>query len=93
MQCVKEMVEARYGIGVVAAAYALAPVAHRLEPNVKVITAERDWLVPLSDLITVGTAVGGDEVSVPGFDHIQLHDSPETRELLRLHFNAVALER
>jgi hypothetical protein len=93
MECVREMIEAQYSSSVVAAAYALAPVAHQLDPKVKVITAERDWLVPLSNLVTAGTAVDGDEVAVPGLDHTQLHDSPEARELLRSHFNAVADKR
>jgi hypothetical protein len=86
MQCLKELVERKYGKQVVAAAYALAPVARKLDKEVAVMTGRHDFMVPFSDFVYPGRAVRGRTVTVPGLDHFMIQNSPEARELLAEYF-------
>lgn len=86
MQCVKTLVEEKYRPERIAAAYALSPVAHRLDADVIVLIGDRDWMVPISDLLSRGRAVRGMPVTVPGLDHFAIQDSPEALAVLREYF-------
>jgi pimeloyl-ACP methyl ester carboxylesterase len=86
MQSVKTIVEKRYGPERIVAAYALSPVAHWLDPEVLVLIGDRDWMVPISDLLCRGEAVAGEIVNVPGLDHFAIQNSPDALAALRRHF-------
>jgi hypothetical protein len=93
MQCVKDLVTERYGKDAIAASYALAPVAHQLDSDVEVIISDKDIIVRLANTLSPGKAVRGKAVKVPGLDHIRMHKSPETRQLLVEHFASALKER
>jgi hypothetical protein len=86
MQCLKELVEQKYGKQVVAAAYALSPVARKLDNEVAVMTGRHDFMVPFSDFVYPGKAVRGTTVTVPGLDHFMIQNSPDARKLLAEYF-------
>jgi len=86
MQCLKELVEQKYGKQVVAAAYALSPVARKLDKEVAVMTGRHDFMVPFSDFVFPGKAVRGMTVIVPGLDHFMIQNSPDARKLLSEYF-------
>jgi hypothetical protein len=86
MQCLKGMVEQKCGKQVIAAAYALAPVARRLDQDVAVVSARHDWMVPLSDFLYPGRGVRGTRVTVPGLSHFMIHNSLEARKVLADRF-------
>jgi hypothetical protein len=86
LQCLKELVEQKYGKQVVAAAYALAPVARKLDGDVAVMTGRHDFMVPFSDFVFPGKAVRGKTVTVPGLDHFMIQNSPDARKLLAEYF-------
>jgi hypothetical protein len=86
MQCLKELVEQKYGKQVVAAAYALAPVARKLDEEVAVMTGRHDFMVPISNCVYPGRAVRGTTVAVPGLDHFMIQNSPDARKLLSEYF-------
>jgi hypothetical protein len=86
MQCLKELIEQKYGKQVVAAAYALGPVARKLDKEVAVMTGRHDFMVPFSDFVFPGKAVRGTTVTVPGLDHFMIQNSPDARKLLAEYF-------
>jgi hypothetical protein len=86
MQCLKELVEQKYGKQVVAAAYALSPVARKLDKDVAVLTGRHDFMVRFSDFVYPGKAVRGTTVTVPGLDHFMIQNSPDARKLLAEYF-------
>jgi hypothetical protein len=90
MECLKVMVEKKYGKQVVVAAYALAPVARRLDNDVAVVSARRDFMVFLSDLLYPGRAVRGTPVTVPVCNHFLIHMSPNARKVLAEYFAFVS---
>jgi hypothetical protein len=90
MQCLKVMVEKKYGKQVIAAAYALASPARRLDKDVVVMSARHDFILSLSDFVYPGRAVRGTPVTVPGLNHFMIHDSPDTRKVLAEYFAFVS---
>jgi len=86
MQCLKEMVGKKYGKQVIAAAYALAPVARKLDKDVMVVSARHDFMVALSDFLYPGRGVRGIAVTVPGLSHFMIHDNPDARKVLADYF-------
>jgi hypothetical protein len=90
MQCLKEMVEKKYGKQVIAAAYVLAPVVRRVDSDVAVVSARHDCVVPFSDFLYPGRAVRGTPTTVPGLDHFMIQDSPEARTVLAKHFTLIS---
>jgi hypothetical protein len=93
MQCLKELVGKKYGKQAIAAAYALAPVARKLDKDVMVVSARHDFLVSLSDFLYPGKAVKGMAVTVPGLSHIMVHNNPTAREVLAHYFAFVSGNR
>ena len=93
MQCLKEMVGKKYGKQVIAAAYALAPVARRLDKDVMVVSARHDFMVAFSDFIYPGRGVKGVAVPVPGLNHFIIHNSPNARQVLADYFAFVSSQQ
>jgi len=90
MQCLKGMVEKKYGRQVVAAAYALGPPVRRLDPDVAAVSGWHDFTLSLSDVLYPGRAVRGTLVTVPGLDHFVIHNSPQARKVLAEYFASVS---
>ena len=90
MQCVKEMIEKKYGKQVIVAAYALAPAARKLDKDVAVVSARHDFMVALSDFLYPGRGVRGTAVTLPGLNHFVIQDSPDARKVLEEYFARVS---